>query len=160
MTATTDAEGGVHDFDFLFGRWTVTNRRLTQRLADSDEWEEFSGAFHCEPRLGGIANVDEMAVLAKGFSGMALRLFDVGQREWSIYWIDSRDGRLQPPVTGRFRNGRGEFQGNDVDEGRPVRVRFVWSDITGDSARWEQAFSTDGGRTWETNWIMEFTRVE
>ena len=78
--------------------------------------------------------------------------------EWTIYWANSSTGRLEPPVTGRFVDGRGEFSGDDTHEGMPVRVRYVWSEITPSSARWEQAFSVDEGETWETNWIMELAR--
>jgi len=87
-----------------------------------------------------------------------LRTFAPATRRWSIWWIDSRTMRLEPRVLGRFENGLGTFLGDDSLGGRPIRVRFIWSAITPDSARWEQAFSADGGATWETNWIMDFRR--
>ena len=77
---------------------------------------------------------------------------------WSIYWFDNVVHRLLPPVHGTFEQGVGEFFGADEHNGQPVQVRFRWSDITADSARWEQAFSEDGGGVWETNWVMDFTR--
>jgi hypothetical protein len=149
----------VNDFDFLVGSWDVVNRRLTERLVGSDDWEEFPATSTCIRPFGGAANFDEISVPAKGFHGLTLRLFDPEREEWSLYWANSRDGRLTPPVVGRFDGGVGVFYGDDVEGGRPVRVRFLWSRITPTSARWEQAFSIDGERTWETNWIMEFTRV-
>jgi hypothetical protein len=158
MTSTGVSGTGVHDFDFLFGRWQVTNRRLKQRHVGCSDWEEFPSVVNCESRLGGMANVEEHVMPTKGVSGLAVRTFDMARGEWSIYWISSEDGRLQPPVVGRFEDGRGEFHGDDVDQGRPVRVRYRWSDITPSSARWEQAFSSDGGSSWETNWVMEFRR--
>jgi hypothetical protein len=104
--------------------------------------------------------MDEIRMPTRGVTGMTIRLFDPARREWSLYWVNSREGRLYPPVVGRFVAGRGEFYGDDTEGGRPVRVRYVWSMITPTSARWEQAFSVDGGQTWETNWIMEFTRAD
>ncbi|MET0339283.1 MAG: DUF1579 domain-containing protein [Caulobacter sp.] len=147
------------DFDFLFGRWAVTHRRLKQRHVGSDDWLEFSGVVICEPRLDGVVNVEEHRREGQPF-GFALRTFDVKARRWSIYWVNPADGLLQAPVHGRFENGVGLFEGDDVDGGRPIRARYVWSQITADSARWAQAFSLDGGATWETNWVMDFVRSE
>jgi hypothetical protein len=79
---------------------------------------------------------------------------------WSLYWISSRRDVIEAPQVGRFVDGRGEFFGDDVHEGTPIKVRYVWSDVTPTSAHWEQAFSTDAGDTWETNWVMEMTRVD
>jgi hypothetical protein len=97
---------------------------------------------------------------SRDFSGFTLRTFDLARGLWSIYWVSSTRGVLEPPVVGRFENGRGVFEGDDTDEGRATRVRFVWDAITPDSARWRQAFSDDGGLTWETNWVMVFTRAD
>lgn len=158
MTISAIPTGDVHDFDFLTGAWTVANRRLKNRLTGSDDWEEFAGTTRCEQRLGGVANVDESAFPAKGFSAMTLRLFDREQRRWSIWWITSDAGVLTPPVAGGFDGDRGEFYGADVEGGRPVHVRFIWKRLGARAAHWEQAFSLDGER-WETNWMMAFTRV-
>lgn len=148
------------DFDFFIGSWNVTNRRLKTRLAGSTDWEEFPGTSVSKSILEGTGNMDEIRMPTRGVTGMTIRLFDPARREWSLYWVNSREGRLYPPVVGRFVAGRGEFYGDDTEGGRPVRVRYVWSMITPTSARWEQAFSVDGGQTWETNWIMEFTRAD
>ncbi len=150
---------GAGDFDFFVGSWDGRHRRLRARLAGCDEWDEFSSTTRCWSLLGGAANIDELSVPDRGFSGLSVRLLDPASGNWSIYWANSRDGVLQlPPVVGRFDGGVGLFFSDEVQEGRPVRVRFTWSEITPASARWDQAFSADGGQTWEPNWIMEFTR--
>jgi hypothetical protein len=146
------------DFDFLVGSWNVHNRRLVQRLAGSDEWVEFTVPATNWSLFDGMANVDEMS-LPDGTKGLTLRLLDRAAGNWSLYWASSETGRLFPPVVGRFANGRGVFYGDDTEAGAPVRVRFTWSDMTPSSARWEQAFSVDGGASWEVNWIMLFTRI-
>lgn len=155
---TDTPHGDPHDFDFLAGRWSVRNRRLATRLRHADDWSEFQATSLCEPRLGGSANIEQLDFPTLGFSGLTVRLFDTAARRWSNYWINSRDGRLTPPVVGGFDGDRGEFRGRDSDDGREVEVRFVWTRLGADSARWEQAFSLDG-QAWETNWIMEFTRA-
>ncbi|MEO8524619.1 MAG: hypothetical protein ABI460_07870 [Caldimonas sp.] len=155
---TETPHGNLHDFDFLAGRWNVRNRRLTTRLRHADDWTEFPATSLCEPRLGGGANIEQLDFPTLGFSGLTVRLFDTAERRWSIYWVNSRDGRMTPPVVGGFDGNHGEFRGRDSDDGREVAVRFVWTHLGADSARWEQAFSLDG-QAWETNWIMEFSRA-
>jgi len=145
------------DFDFLHGEWDVVHRRLRTRGVGSDDWDVFPSTSTCEPRLGGIANVEEIRCPDRGFSGMTLRVFDPEARRWSIWWVSSNRGRLEPPVIGGFDGAVGIFEGDDTDDGAPVRVRFVWTVLAADRARWEQAFAREGGE-WETNWVMEFTR--
>lgn len=152
---------GSHDFDFWFGRWHVSNERLKQRLANSTEWERFEATMECRPVLGGLGNIDEFTTdWGDGYVGMTLRLYDVARREWSLYWSSNRTGVLEPPVVGHFEDGVGTFFGRDSHEGRPVLVRFVWSQVSRDGALWQQAFSTDDGASWETNWIMHMTRLD
>jgi len=146
------------DFDFLVGDWNVLNRRLTKRLAGSDDWVEFTAPAKSWSLFDGMANVDEI-VFPDGARGLTLRLFDPATRKWSLNWASSDTGTLFPPVVGRFTDGRGVFYGEDTEGGTPVRVRFVWSDITENSARWDQAFSADDGTSWELNWVMTFTRA-
>ena len=153
------AREGVDGFDFLHGAWDVTSRSLVERLAGCTDWDEFPATAVCRPFFDGAGNIDEFVFPTKGVSGMTLRLFEPAQKQWWIYWADSRTGRLGPPVIGGFSNGRGDFYGDDIEAGKAVRVHFVWSEITPDSARWEQSFSLDGD-TWETNWVMELTRRE
>lgn len=148
----------MHDFDFLVGTWDVTNRWRKDFLDENSDWEEFPAVSRASSHFGGAANFDEIYFPTKGFSGLTLRLHQPERREWSLYWASKRTGTLFPPVVGSFTSGRGEFFGDDVHEDRQVRVRFIWSDITVDTARWEQAFSTDGGGTWITNWIMALQR--
>ena len=152
----------AHDFDFWPGEWHVRNRRLRARLAGSDEWEEFEATSTARLLLDGLGNEDEFRTdHAGGFIGMSFRFFDPESRLWTIYWADSRrPGRLDPPLVGSFSGDVGVFHGDETWEGRPVRIRFVWSAVTTPTPRWEQAFSDDGGETWETNWVMEFTRAK
>ncbi len=150
-----------NNFDFFVGEWSSVQRRLRKVLANNDEWYEFEGVTRCWSVLGGAGNIDEVVFPSQGFGGVTLRLYDPATDEWSLYWASSRLGTLGlPPVVGRFdETGRGEFSADDRYEGRPIRVRFVWSEITPTSARWTQDFSTDHGATWETNWVADFTRT-
>jgi hypothetical protein len=149
----------ARDFDFLVGSWEIANRRLKQRHVGSSDWDEFPARSTMRQVLGGLGNVDEISFRTKGWSGVTLRFFDPRSAQWSIYWVNSRDGRMLSPVVGSFRDGIGEFYGDDTDDGRPVRVRFLWRVISKDTAHWEQAFSLDGGKTWETNWVMDLLRI-
>lgn len=151
-----------HDFDFWIGRWNVRNERLKERLRGCTEWETFDAPAEARQLPGGIGNIDSIDFHAwrPGFVGMTVRLFDPRQQLWSIHWTDNVWGVFDPPMTGRFANGVGTFYGDDLHEETPVRVRFLWTDESPSSARWEQAFSVDGGATWETNWIMRATRAE
>jgi hypothetical protein len=152
---------GIGDFDFLIGTWEVSSRRLAKPLTGSTEWDTHPAVAICRDRLfEGAANFDEITFPTKGFRGLTLRLYDPERGEWSLYWANSRTGKLTPPVVGRFSDdGTGEFAGDDLHDDIPIRCRFRWSRITGTTARWEQAFSADGEQTWETNWIMDFTRL-
>jgi hypothetical protein len=152
----------VHDFDFYMGRWQVRHRRLRERLAGTDEWQAFEGTSEAWPLLGGAGNVDDNVLELPGgtYRAISLRSFDPNAQTWSIWWLDGRNpGRLDPPVVGGFSDGVGTFIGEDTFNGRPILVRFLWSNITSTTCRWEQAFSPDGGATWEVNWIMESTRI-
>ena len=148
------------DFDFFMGSWTVRNRYLGDRLRGSDHWEEFEATSEARPLPGVLGNEDEFRTEALGgFVGMSFRFFDPEAERWSIYWADSRrPGVLDPPVFGAFANGSGVFEGTDVLAGKPILVRFTWTDVDTGAPRWEQAFSGDGGESWELNWVMEFTR--
>lgn len=149
------------DFDFVIGRWSVAHRRLRERLAGCTEWVEFAGTSSTCHVLGGLGNLeDNQLFLPEGaYRAVALRSYDASKREWSIWWLDGRHPRaLDTPVVGRFEDGIGTFFADDVFDGRPIRIRFLWSVPAPDRPRWEQAFSADGGATWETNWTMEFAR--
>jgi hypothetical protein len=159
--AERPAIDGAGDFDFLIGAWSVRHRRLERRLAGNTNWIEFSGSALARTILGGLGNVDEIAInLPTGpYLGATLRLFNPSTRQWSIHWMDSRSPGLDPPMTGRFSGNRGLFYGDDNCAGRPIKARFIWSVVSPTACRWEQAFSADGGGSWETNWTMEFTRI-
>jgi hypothetical protein len=149
------------DFDFLHGSWTVRNRYLKQRLQRSTEWIEFEARSDVEPLLNGFGQIDRYSALRDGspVEGMTLRLFNPQTGEWSLHWADTvRPGVLLPPMVGRFKGDVGEFFGDETVDGRRVLCRFYWTRSADGSPRWEQAFSDDGGRTWETNWVMTFTR--
>jgi hypothetical protein len=151
-----------HDFDFLVGDWKVQHRRLRERLVGSTDWDEFDGTLSNWPVLGGNGNVgDNLMHFPKGdVRGIGLRSFDAASGEWLSWWFDGRaPTTLGPPVRGNFKDGIGEFVGDDMVNGKPVRTRVRWSQITPTSARWEQASSADGGATWEVNWISEFKRA-
>jgi len=151
---------GRGDFDFFIGQWRIHNRRLRERLKGSMAWEEFEAAAVARKILGGLGNFDEITMdRASGpVHGMTLRLYDPIAHQWSLYWADSLHGILETPMIGSFENGRGAFFAQEVFEGKRVFSRFIWSNITATSCRWEQALSADGGKSWETNWIMEFER--
>src|SRR4051795_1351803 len=139
----------VTDFDFLPGTWHVANRRLVNLLDPScEEWEEFEATSEARAMLGGIGNVDNFRT--DGYEGFSLRLYEPGEDVWRIWWSSTaRPGRLDPPVEGRFAgDGTALFETCDVLEGVPIRMRFLWSEMTGDAARWDQSFSFDDGSTW------------
>ncbi len=151
---------GARDFDFFLGSWNVLNERLTSRLTNNNDWERFHATSECAAILNGLGNADCLRTNRwGGFEGYSLRLFDKSTGKWSIYWADTGGARLFPPLVGEFVDGVGEFYGRDKEGDKAVLVRFRWSHAGPDSARWEQAFSTDEGEHWETNWIMTFTRT-
>ncbi|SHH22840.1 DUF1579 domain-containing protein [Massilia sp. CF038] len=149
------------DFDFFIGTWHIAHRQLRQRLADCDEWLTFEGGCITSALLAGAGNVDDNIIHhpAGSYRAVTLRSFDPATGNWSIWWLDGRyPTRMDVPMVGSFDQGKGVFYADDSFEGRPIRVRFLWH-ADGDAPRWEQAFSADGGKTWETNWIMDFRRA-
>jgi hypothetical protein len=157
----TNEQDGRHDFDFLVGSWESRQRRLRERLKGSKDWEEFKATLVNRQILGGMGNIEDVTMYrASGTAlGFALRLFDLKSCQWSIYWADGMNGIMGVPEIGSFKDGRGEFYAQEPFEGRSIFSRFIWSVITESSCQWEQAFSEDGGKTWETNWINIFTRA-
>jgi hypothetical protein len=153
---------GARDFDWLIGSWRVRHRRLKERLANNNEWIEFDGTCSMRTLLGGCGNVDDnwLAMPGGAYRAVGLRAFDPQTKTWAIWWLDGRyPATLDKPVVGGFTNGVGTFMADDTFKDRPIKVRFEWSKITPVSAQWEQAFSPDGGHSWEMNWHMDFTRT-
>ena len=157
---TGTAAKGIHGFDFEFGRWQVHHRVKSAR---DGTWKEFDGTSTTRPFMAGQGDIEEHVFSRPtGISyGTAIRAFDPETEEWAIWWIDSRYPHLplEPPVKGRFEQGVGTFYSDSPVNGKTVRTRFIWSQISETSAHWEQASSDDAGATWDTNWIMEFRRL-
>jgi hypothetical protein len=152
-----------HDFDFLIGKWRVRHRRLRARLVHSQDWQEFEGTSEARLILNRQGNVDDNIIdFPDGaYRAVTLRAFDPKTGTWAIWWLDGRNPhRLDVPMIGTFDDGVGTFYADETFNGMSIKVRFLWSHITPRSCRWEQAFSNDGGKIWETNWVMDFTRVE
>jgi hypothetical protein len=149
------------DFDFIIGDWHVHHRRLNSRLTACTEWTDFLGTSSTRKILGGLGNVEDNVLhFPQGqVRAAAFRSFDLESQSWSIWWLDGRvPHTLDAPVVGAFVKGVGLFYANDMLEGRPIKVRFTWNPNPGGNPLWEQAFSGDGGSTWETNWTMDFRR--
>lgn len=148
------------DFDFLFGDWSVRNRRLAVILAGSDDWYAFDATASARPLWGGLGNTDEFVALETPVGpvqGGAVRLLDPKTGLWRISWASAATGEIGAPVVGGFEAGVGTFYGHEVYRDRGVFVRYTWDSIEADSCRWHQAFSADAGASWETNWVMEFS---
>ncbi len=149
-----------HDFDFIAGQWTSTQRRRAHILAGSDDWYEFEATLDCAVVLNGNATFDVLRAPERGIEGITLRLFDPAQKVWRIWWATADSGDLDVPVEGSFADGVGSFECDDTWQGRPVRVRYRWLDTGTPTPRWEQAFSADNGLTWEVNWTATFRRAD
>jgi hypothetical protein len=154
---------GSHDFDFLIGDWKAHVRRLPDRLNNSNEWVEYDGISNHHKILDSNSNFEEFEVTSTDkklhIKGQTLRLYNPTTRQWSIYLVDVNNGTLGlPPVVGSFTGNRGEFFDQEDYKGRAILVRYMWLNISPKSARMEQSFSPDGGKTWEVNWICELSR--
>jgi hypothetical protein len=154
---------GSHDFDFLIGDWKAHVKRLPERLVGSNKWVEYDGISNHKKILDSNSNFEEFDVQnhkeGLRIKAQTLRLYNPESSQWSIYLLDLDKGTLGlPPVVGEFTGKRGEFYDQEEWKGRAVLVRYVWLDISPKSARMEQSFSADGGKSWEVNWICELTR--
>jgi len=154
---------GQRDFDFEEGAWKIHLKRLPKPLTGSTSWIEFDGTSVTRKVWDGRAWLEEFETdgPAGHIEGLTLRLYNPETHQWSLYWANSKAGTMGgPPNVGEFKDGRGEFYAQDTFNGRVILIRYVWSDITSDSAHFEQSFSDDGGKTWEVNWITDQTRVK
>jgi hypothetical protein len=163
IVAAAAQHDGAHDFDFLIGDWKAHVRRLPERLVGSDQWDEYDGISNHHKLLDTNANFEQFEVSGAGgklhIKGQTLRLYNPATRQWSIYLVDLDQGTLDtPPVVGQFSGNHGEFYNQQSWKGRLVLVRYVWLNLSPKSARMEQSFSPDGGKTWEVNWICELSR--
>lgn len=149
--------GKITDFDFLRGRWRVRHQAFIQ-----ERWQEFEGEVTSRPLLGGQTNIDDNIWQWNGktLRGLAVRVFDPRTSRWSIFWLDGRaPEKFGPPAVGGFSGNTGTFYGDEEFNGKPVRARLRWLVESSDRARWEQAYSFDGEKSWEPNWIWHFTRT-
>ncbi|MFL6603734.1 MAG: hypothetical protein ACJ8R9_20740 [Steroidobacteraceae bacterium] len=162
QSATTAERDGQHDFDFEIGNWKTHLRRLVHPLTGSSHWVELQGRSVVRKIWEGRANLVELEVDGPEgpIEGLSLRLYNPQSHQWSLNYANSAAGSFGQPTIGGFKNGRGEFFDQEIYNGRMILVRNVWSDITPDSCRFEQAFSDDGGKTWEVNWIAVDSRVK
>ena len=153
---------GQHDFDFEIGTWKTHLRRLLNPLTGSTTWVEYEGTTVVRKVWNGRANLVELVAdgPAGHFEGLSLRLYNPQSRQWSLNFANANGGVITQPTIGEFKNGRGEFYNQETLNGRAIFVRFIISNITPNSCQFEQAFSDDGGKTWEVNWIATDTRVK
>jgi hypothetical protein len=161
VVAPPTPHDGTHDFDFHMGAWKTHISRLVHPLSGSSEWTAYDGVSTVRPVWNGKASLFELQASgpAGHLEGVGLRLYDPTARQWNLNWTNSSIGKLDAPMVGEFRDGRGEFYGPDTLNGRTILVRNGFYDIKPNSSRFEQAFSADGGKTWEANWIMTFDRT-
>jgi hypothetical protein len=161
LSGLAQQRDGQHDFDFEIGTWRTHLSRLQNPLTGSTTWVEYEGTSVVRKVWNGRANLVELDVSgpAGRIEALSLRLYNPESRQWSLHFSNSRSGTMSPPMFGEFKNGRGEFFSQETFNGRAILVRFVISNVTPDSWRFEQAFSDDGGKTWEVNWIATDKRV-
>ena len=159
-TVASAIRDGSHDFDFEFGSWKTHLRRLVKPLTGSITWVEYDGTSVVRPVWNGAANLGELELdgPAGRIQGLSLRLYNPQTRQWGVSFSNSAGGTLGPAMMGGFKDGRGEFFDQETLDGRAIFVRFIFSDITSRAFKLEQAFSDDGGKSWEANWIATFTR--
>ncbi len=157
-----DAAENLHGFDFALGSWKIHLKKLDHPLTGSHTWLEFDGTTKARKVWDGRAQVEEFesdSPTAGHIEGLALRLYNPTAKQWNINWATSKGGTFGESITGEFKNGRGEFYDQEEIGGRKVLVRWIWSNMTTASPHFEQAFSDDGGKSWEVNWITDQTRM-
>ena len=171
LIITAAPSSSKHDFDFYEGRWKLHNKKLKSKLNNCTEWIEFESTQEMYKVLNGIGNIDNFRATfdarpddpfgrGQAFEGMTLRLFNPKTNLWSIYWADSDNGKLDPPVVGSFENKIGHFFTKDIFDEKNILVVFRWDATDPDNPVWSQAFSADNGKTWEWNWYMFMSKIK
>jgi hypothetical protein len=152
---------GQHDFDPLIGSWKYHLKKLVNPLTGSTTWTEFDGTGVCYKIWDGRAELDTIEVESPTghIEGLTLRTYNPQSHQWRLYWANSKNGIMDPPQIGEFKDGRGEFYAQDMFNGKSILIRFLWTNLTTSTPHFEQSFSDDGGKTWEVNWITDQTRV-
>ena len=152
---TRPTPGKPGDFAFLTGEWRIHNNSIV-----NGAWLEYEGEATVHAILGGIGSVEELLIPARDFSGLGLRMLDVGRRQWSDHWVNAKSGVVTSPgQTGSFENGAGLFASTYEEQGRTMHSMGIWDRIGDGVCRWRQVYSADGGRTWEHDWVMHWRRV-
>jgi hypothetical protein len=162
LIITAAFSSSKHDFDFFEGKWKLHNKKLKSRLNDCSEWIEFESTQEMYKVLNGAGNIDNFIAEFNGqpFEGMTVRLFNSTTKLWSIYWADSTQGKLDPPVVGSFENNVGHFFTKDTLNNRQIIVVFRWDARNKNNPVWSQAFSGNNGKTWEWNWYMYMSKMK
>ena len=166
LQIVASAGSSQNDFDFLVGKWKMLHRRLNKRLENCTDWTEFESVDENRKILNGIGDIDTFSTTelpgneGKLFEGFTLRLFNPKTRLWSLYWVPSTTGVLDPPVVGSFENNVGHFFTRDTFNGRPIIMMFRWDARDKERPIWSQAFSPDNGKTWEWNWFNVSQRIK
>ena len=162
LIITASPTSSKDDFNFYVGKWNLNNKKLKTKLNWCTEWSEFHSTQEMYRILDGIGNIDNFLATFDGkpFEGMTVRLFNPKTKLWSLYWADSNEGKLDPPVVGSFENNVGHFFTKDIFEGKPILVVFRWDARDKDNPIWSQAFSDDNGKNWEWNWYMYFSKIK
>ena len=163
-STSVSSHDGQHDFDFLVGSWKIHLKRRLRPLSGSNEWVEFDGTVVCRKVWSDRAELEEFDVdnpeKKIQIHGLTIRFYNPKSHQWHIYWANADQGDLSgPPVAGEFRSGRGEFYDQEEYQGRAILVRYVWSAINTDTPHFEQSYSADGGKSWETNWVTDQRRT-
>jgi len=153
---------GQHDFDFEVGSWNIHLKRRLHPLTGSNTWVEFDGTSVTRPIWDGRSQLEQFetdSAVGGHIEGLTLRLYNPETRQWSLWWANAKVGVVDPAQVGQFKNGVGEFYGQDTLNGKLIFIRFLWTNTNTDKPHFEQSFSDDGGKTWEVNWIYDGTRV-
>jgi hypothetical protein len=162
MNIQASSTSNKNDFDFLQGKWAVKNKKLKTRLDNCTEWLEFNSELHMHKTLNGMGNIENFYATFDDapFEGMAIRLFNPKTKLWKIYWVDTSACLMdENPVTGSFEAGIGKFYATDIFNETPILILYQWDATNRNEPIWSQAFSTDEGKTWEWNWVMNFTKI-